>query len=89
MAQPPPIEDLAPLLGDTAALDEPAADDAEAGDGEYLAAAVSAVGTRAKAAALKDAILSCLREHGLLGDESPAEDTGSDDYAAEDETDDL
>jgi hypothetical protein len=69
----PSVEDLGPLLGDTASLDEPADDYAEE-DGEFQAAAVSAVGTRAKATALKDAILACLREQGLVGGAETAEE---------------
>lgn len=72
-AIPPTVEELGPLLGDSAALDEPAPEeDIDPGDAEYEAAAVNAVGTRAKASALKDAIEACLRKHGLLrAPESP------------------
>jgi hypothetical protein len=73
VAEAPSIEELGPLIGDSAALDEPAPPDAEPHEnGAYEAAAVRAVGTREKAAALKDAMVECLREHGLLPSEEPA-----------------
>lgn len=81
MAMPTPDE-LGPLLGETASLDDPAPD-VESESGEYDAAAVAAVGTRQKAAALKDAILACLREHGLL-DEAPEDISVTDEDTDED-----
>lgn len=81
----PSVEDLGPLLGDTASLDEPADDYAEE-DGEFNAAAVAAVGTRAKATALKDAIEACLRSNGLIGGGAAEEDSESVDALAADES---
>lgn len=85
MATAPTADEMAPLLGGTGALDQPAAgdlgdNDPESEGGEFDAAAMAAVGTRAKAAALKDAITACLREQGLLK-ESASDESSEDDGA--------
>jgi hypothetical protein len=84
--EPPTPDELGPLLGDTNDLDAPAPPDDTEGS-EFEAAAVSAVGTRQKAMALKDAITACLREHGLLSDAPGPEDAENE--AEPDEDDDL
>jgi hypothetical protein len=84
VADAPSPAELGPLLGGNNGLDTPP-DDASGGagddyDAEFDSAAVTAVGTRSKALALKDAITACLRSHGLI--------SSSDDEAAEgDESD--
>jgi hypothetical protein len=68
MAAPTPAE-LGPLLGETNDLDaEPVDTEDDDAGGAYMASARAAVGSDLKAAALKDAITECLREHGLIGD---------------------
>jgi hypothetical protein len=72
---------MGPLLSpETEALDEPTTDPYADENGEFMAAARAAVGTDAKAMALKDAMTACLREHGLLP-EDPA--TEPDEFDAE------
>lgn len=73
-----PAPDLTPdevsaALGETPKLDEPAPDPYADENGAFMAAARTAVGSETKATALKDAIVACLREHGLIGDELEAE----------------
>lgn len=82
-AAPPTPDELAPLLGESATLDEPAGDPYEGEDGAFMVAARQAVGTEANAMALKDAIEACLRSHGIIGaggvageDETQASDLG-------------
>lgn len=74
MAEAPTAEELGPLIGDSASLDDPAKPDPAANTSAFEAHAVAAVGTRARASALKDAITECLRENGLLGGAEPAGD---------------
>lgn len=81
MAEPTP-EELGPLLGSSAPLDDPAADPYEGENSAFMSAAKAAVGGGSdKALALKDAIVECLREHGLLGE--PAEEGDEDAALAE------
>jgi hypothetical protein len=81
---PPTPDELGPLLGESATLDEEAADPYEDEDGEFMAAARAAVGADANATALKDAIEACLRSHGLISapglddEETELEDDGAD-----------
>jgi len=86
---PPTAEELGPLLdmSGSAVLDEEPPDPYADENPAYMAAARTAVGSDAKANALKDAILECLREHGLVGgpaedEDEPATDVGEgfDDY---------
>src|SRR5262245_31177210 len=62
---PPTAEELGPLLdmSGSAVLDEEPPDPYADENPAYIAAARTAVGSDAKANALKDAILECLREH--------------------------
>lgn len=63
---PPTPDELGPLLGESATLDEEPVDPYEDEDSEFMAAARAAVGADANATALKDAIEACLRSHGLI-----------------------
>jgi hypothetical protein len=75
MAAPPAIDDLAPLLGGTGSLDAPSTEaDPEEEGAEFNAAAMSAVGTRQKAQALRDAFDAYCREKGLVADDSDDEE---------------
>jgi hypothetical protein len=77
VAAAPTPEELGPLLAETNSLDEPLGEDSYGDSGEFMAAARAAVGSDVKAAALKDAIAACLREHGLIsGDTEGAEELG-------------
>lgn len=86
MAAPPTPEELGPILpaeealGESAPLDSP---DEPYGDEDaaFMAAAQAAVGSNAKATALKDAIEACLRSHGLLDDASGGDDEDTDEPA--------
>ena len=85
MATAPTPDELGPLLAESADLDTPLADPYDDEDGEYMAAAMTAVGSESKATALKDAIESCLRSHGLLSDadqEGEDDDGGASDVGA-------
>lgn len=80
----PSLAELGPLLeegtlGESMSLDEPSEDPYGDENNEFMSAAKVAVGTDAKANALKDAMVACLREHGLIG---------AADDAAEEELDD-
>lgn len=68
MADAPTPDELGPLLGITGNLDDAPAGDAAPDDegGEFTAAAMTAVGTRQKADALRDAIEAYCREKGLI-----------------------
>lgn len=77
-AAPPTPDELGPLLGESAPLDEELPDPYAGENAAFMSAARAAVGTDVKATALKDAITECLREHGLIGglddeSEEPAE----------------
>jgi len=74
MPAAPSAEELGPLLGESNSLDEELPDPYADENGEFMAAARMAVGTDAKATALKDAIVACMREHGLLSEPEAAEE---------------
>lgn len=84
-AAPPSADDLAPLLGGNNGLDAPPAQPADDGDAEFEAAAMTAVGTRAKAMALKDAFDAYLRQKGLITDDDDGADDQGDDGADTDD----
>lgn len=85
--EPPTPAELGPLLGDTNGLDDaPPEADGDTEDGEFEAAAMSAVGTRQKASALKDAILACLRSEGLLKESAQDEADESETEPSDDES---
>mgnify|MGYP003471933633 CR=1 FL=1 len=73
MAEAPTPEELGPLLGETGELDEPAADPYADENGEFMAAAMAAVGSESKAMALRDAFEAYCREKGLIGNDDPLE----------------
>ncbi|MET0414085.1 MAG: hypothetical protein ABW217_22435 [Polyangiaceae bacterium] len=80
----PPTEDDVSILAPPAepdALDAPELDPYEDENGEFMTAARVAVGSDAKAIALKDAMTACLREHGLIGmtDDAEEDELTSDD----------
>lgn len=79
MAEAPSAEELGPLLGETSELDEPAADPYADENGEFMAAAMSAVGSEAKAMALRDCFDAYCREKGLIGNDDPLEGPVEDD----------
>lgn len=86
MADAPSPEELGPLLGLTNDLDK-APEDASAEDdegGEFTAAAMTAVGTRQKADALRDAIEAYCREKGLISADASADDEEADTATAPD-----
>lgn len=81
----PTAEDLGPLIeSGTEVLDEPAADPYADQDGEFMAAAMAAVGDERKATALQDAIESCMRKHGLLTEAAPGSELVDDELAESD-----
>jgi hypothetical protein len=86
MAAPPTPDELGPLLAETNDLDAPLEDAEESEGGEFEAAAMTAVGTRAKASALRDAIEAYCREKGLL---ESAQEGENDELPDEAEADDI
>lgn len=66
-AEAPTPDEIGVILGETESLDEAPLDPYADENGEFMAAAKTAVGSESKATALKDAITACLREHGLIG----------------------
>lgn len=79
MAEAPTPDEIGKILGETSELDEPAGDPYADENGEFMAAARAAVGDETKATALKDAIVACLREHGLITEEVEADELLDDD----------
>lgn len=71
MPEPTPAE-FGPLLGESAPLDEPAADPYEGENSAFMSAAKAAVGGDMQATALRDAIEAYCIEKGLIG--GPADD---------------
>jgi len=72
------MEDLGPLMAETNSLDEPIGAEQEGEeDGEFMAAARSAVGSDLKATALRDAIAAYCRAEGITGTKAePTDDEG-------------
>lgn len=68
------MEELSPLIAETNSLDEPVGAEQEGEeDGEFMAAARSAVGSDLKATALRDAIAAYCRSEGITGTKGAAD----------------